>query len=240
MTDEELIQKIEKLKNLMISVSTGGPEVNKVNEEYKKVYSEVAVELSDRGLKNPNFYSDLWEWHGRWRSGDLPSYSSRRQFINDLYNSLIRELRNRAIGRPSEAPEEPTGWTKVDRTIGEVRKGLAEAQTEEQYQTVGLLCREALISLAQSVYDPNRHRSPDGVQPSSTNAKRMLDAYIATEFSGSSNENIRKHARSAIDLALELQHRRTADFRQAALCAEATSTVVNIIAIISGIRDPES
>lgn len=239
MTDEELIQKIEKLKNLMISVSTGGAKINDVNRDYQSVYSEVDTEISSRELENLNQYSDLWEWYGRWSSGDLPSYQSRRQFIINIYNPLIREVRNRSIGRPPETPEEPTGWTKVDRTIGEVRKRLTEAQNEEQYQAVGLLCREALISLAQSVYDPDRHTSPDGTQPSNTDAKRMLDAYIAAEFSGSSNENIRKHARSAIDLAVELQHRRTADFRQAVLCAEATSAVINVIAIISGIRDPD-
>lgn len=236
---DELIQNIEKLKNIMISVATGGLRISDVNLDYKLVYSQVLDELLSLGIENPNPYPDLWEWYGKWSSGDLPSYKSRRQFITDLYNPLIRELRNREIGRSPESPEEPTGWLKVDRIISQIRKNLAQAQHEEQYQAVGHLCREALISLAQSVYDPSRHVSLDGVQPSNTDAKRMLDAYVATELSGSSNETIRKHARSAIDLANELQHRQTADFRQAALCAEATSAVVNVIAIISGIRDPD-
>jgi hypothetical protein len=35
-----------------------------------------------------------------------------------------------------------------------------------------------------------------------------------------------------------LQHKRTADFRHAALCAEATAAVINLVAIVSGQRDP--
>ena len=44
---------------------------------------------------------------------------------------------------------EPTGWTRVDRNVTEVRKRLETATMEEQFQAVGLLCRETLISLAQ-------------------------------------------------------------------------------------------
>ena len=67
----------------------------------------------------------------------------------------------------------------------------------------------------------------------------MLDRYLAVELAGGSHSVARKHAKASLDLANELQHERTAAFRKAALCAEATASVVNIIAILSGIRDPE-
>lgn len=145
-------------------------------------------------------------------------------------DSRIRSWSHRAV--------EPTRWTKVDRGIDEARNRLAAAQNEEQYQAVGLLCREILISLGQTVYDPELHPTLDGVAISATDAKRMLDAYIAYTLNGSSHETSRRHARAAVDLANEVQHRRTATFREAALCAEATTSVVNLIAIISGRRDP--
>ena len=65
----------------------------------------------------------------------------------------------------------------------------------------------------------------------------MLEAYIAEELKGKPNEEIRRHARASLDLANKLTHSRTADFRLAALCAEATNAVVNILSIISGRRD---
>ena len=102
-----------------------------------------------------------------------------------------------------------------------------------------MLGRETLISLAQAVYTPDRHPALDGIPPSNTDAKRMLEAYLAVELAGGTNEEARKHARSALSFAIALQHRRTATFRDAALCVEATTAVVNVIAIVAGKRDPE-
>jgi hypothetical protein len=140
------------------------------------------------------------------------------------------------MGMRTEVFEEPTGWPKVDRQFQEVRLRLDTATSEEQYQAVGLLCREVLITVAQTVYDAARHPSVDGTAPSATDAKRMLEAIFERELSGSANEESRAHAKAALKLALALQHMRTANFRTAALCAEATASVVNLLAIIAGRR----
>jgi hypothetical protein len=132
--------------------------------------------------------------------------------------------------------EEPTGWQKVDRQLQEVRLRLDTAETEEQYQAVGLLCREVLISVAQEVYDASRHPSIDGVPPSSTDAKRMLESIFESDLKGSESKEARAHARAAVGLSLALQHKRTADFRMAALCSEGTLSVVNMLAILAGRR----
>lgn len=83
-----------------------------------------------------------------------------------------------------------------------------------------------LISLAQEVRDPIRHPPEPGVRVSSTDFKRLIEAYIAVELAGSVAEDVRKHARSALDLTLRLQHLRTAICRDAAICVEGYSTVV--------------
>lgn len=163
----------------------------------------------------------------------MPTYQSRRAFIGEIFNPLLNRIRT---GRGEVF--EPTGWARVDRAVGELRDRLASAVTEEQFQAVGLLCREALISLAQAVHVSERHPPLDGVTPSPTDGKRMLEAYIAVELEGSAHEEARRHARSALGLAIDLQHRRTAAFRDAAMCVEATTSVINIVAIVSGRRDP--
>lgn len=144
----------------------------------------------------------------------------------------------RKLGGRVEIFEEPTGWPRVDRQMDEVRSRLQEASTEEHFQAIGLLCREVLIPVGQAVYDPTRYRTVDGMDASSTDAKRMLEAVIAQKLSGPANEEARSHAKGALRLALALQHDRTADFRGAALCAEATASVVNIMGILSGARRP--
>lgn len=140
------------------------------------------------------------------------------------------------LGTRAQVFEEPTGWQKVDRQVQEVRLQLNAANSEEQYQTVGLLCREVLISVAQEVYNPSSHPSPDGVASSNSDAKRMLEAIFNAELPGDANDEARAHAKAAVRLALALQHKRTADFRMAALCAEATYSIVNLLAILGGRR----
>lgn len=235
--EKELIEDIERLRGMLIAVSTGGPRIDDVNESYRDLYANVDAELRKRGISNNIPYPDLWDWYGRWRSGDLPSYQSRRQFVTEIISPLSAQVRQLAAGKPM-VQVEPTGWQRVDRTIGEIRRRLAEAVDEEHFQAVGLLCREVLISLAQAAHDPAKHPPLDEKLPSETDAKRMLEAYIAATLVGSSHEVARRHARAAYDLAVELQHRRTAEFRGAALCVEATSSVINVIAIVSGRRDP--
>jgi len=236
----ELLQQIEHQRGLMIQVATGGPRIKDVNPEYRELHERVAGALRELGIPNPNPYRDLWDWYGKWSSGDLPSYQSRREYIRGLFAPLEQQLSEGHSGAAAEVLAEPTGWPRVDRALGEARRLLAEASSEEQFQAVGLFCRETLISLAQAVYDPEKHPPTDDKTPSETDGKRMLDAYLAVELRGRENEAGRKHAKASLDLANALQHKRTATFREAALCVEATASVINIIAITSGRRDPES
>ena len=238
MTTEELLRAVDWIQATMISVATGGPRINTVQSEFSRTFDAVAGELAARGLSNPLPYRDLWQWYARWSRGDMPTWQSRRDFVYAIADELVANIqRTVSVGAEAPAPE-PTGWERVDRTVTELRRQLRAAGTEEQYQTVGLLCREALISLAQAVYDPVLYPTLDGVAASKTDAKRMLDAYIAVEFAGSANEYTRKHARAAFDLAVHLQHQRTASFRETAICVEATVCTVNLIAVMAGVRDP--
>ncbi len=96
MNIKELIQAIENAKYLMVAVSTGKILIDEINTEYQDVYQLIDNELRVRVLENPNPYSNLLEWYGRWSGGDLPSYQSRRQFLSELFGPLILELKNRA------------------------------------------------------------------------------------------------------------------------------------------------
>ena len=238
LNDNELSTAIEAQRGLMVAVATGGPRIQQVNDDYVQRREQIRADLDARGLQDPNPYADLWAWYGKWSSGDLPTYQSRRLYLAELYNPLIERIRRGPGAQDVAVFGEPTGWARVDRGLSEIRRQLEQAQTEEQFQAVGLHCREVLISVAQQVYDRARHPPLDGVEPSDTDAKRMIEAYLAVELAGGPNETARRHARASFDLANELQHRRTATFRQAALCSEATTAVVNLLSIVAGRRDP--
>ena len=141
-----------------------------------------------------------------------------------------------------------TGWEKVDLTMAELRKQWNAAATPVAFQNVGVR-REALISLAQAVFDPQRHPALDGdVQDCSpTDFKRMLKRYLAAEMKGAANKEIRKcvksayaFATSAYDLANKVQHDPNANYRNAALCVQATFSVVGLIQIMAGQRSRSS
>jgi hypothetical protein len=165
----------------------------------------------------------------------MPTYASRLAFVGDLFRPLLD-----AVARDEARIFEPTGWERVDRTVEKARSALARSVGEEDFQAIGLLCREALISVAATVWDPARHPVLDGVAPSATDAKRRLEGYIAVEFAGNANEDARRHARAALDLANALQHKRAADWRGAAMCVEATTSVVHLLAILEGRRGPDA
>ena len=131
-------------------------------------------------------------------------------------------------------------WVRATRELREARRRLVAAEHEEQWQAVGLLCREALISCAQAVFDPSCHGSGDDVEISRTDARRMLDSYFDATVSGPSNAEIRTYAKAAVKLAVALQHKRTAGRRDAALCISATTTVLKTLSILSDLPDPSA
>lgn len=233
---DDLVMLLEEQKSLMVSVATGGPKIKDKNDQYQSNLKTIAEALKERGVENPVPFKDLWQWYGRWSDGSLPQWKDRRVFIAKLFDPVIETVSAMKTHNITPIFEDPTGWFRVDRSIGEIKLRLVQAQTEEQFQAIGLLARETLISVAQTVYDENLHHTVDGVHPSKTDAKRMLEAFISYALPGKSNENIRRHAKASLDLANDLTHRRTADFRLAALCAESTNAVVNILSIISGRR----
>ena len=77
-----------------------------------------------------------------------------------------------------------TDGSRLNHAIEQMTVRLAAAQFEEDFQSIGLVAREAFISLGQAVHDPARHPSEDSVTPSEADAKRMLTAYVAAELSG--------------------------------------------------------
>lgn len=232
-TKSDILNLLHRIKSILISVATGGPKIQSVNEEYKNIYNEINNILDSLKISNPNNFKDLWDWYERWSFGDLPTYQSRRQFISKLYRDVIELIEKSNDTVSIDQPYELTGWERVDRGISEIRKRIREAEIEEQFQSIGLLSRETIISLSQEVYDSQIHNPTDGVIPSSTDAKRMLDAYLNYELRGPSKETYRKYAKSALALANDLTHRRSASIHEASMCIIAVISLVNIVKVIT-------
>ena len=220
-----LLAELYLQRETMISVATGLAQIQDVNDYYVARQSRLIKMVGDTQiLKNP--HGDLWDWYKHWKS-NFPTYAERRQYIKVLFGPAIEFAIKLKANRSVE--RDPTGWEKVDRVLAKARSSLVVATSEEDFQSIGLLCREVIISLGQAVFDPQTHKTIDGVMPSPTDANRMLEAFIATSMPGGSEKEVRSHARASLGLALHLQHRRTASRQLAELCLEATSSTVAVI-----------
>jgi hypothetical protein len=134
---DDLVELIEKQRSTMISVATDGPRIQSVNREFIQRQGQVGSGLSERGIRDPNPFSDLWEWYGKWSSGDLPTYKSRRDFVRVLYDPLIRELRH---GPTVRVVKEATGWERVDRGVDQ-HPNRGSGRVTQHRTVMKVLCR---------------------------------------------------------------------------------------------------
>jgi hypothetical protein len=230
-----LVEQLESSANMLIAA-------------HVKAGTSGTKEIATRVLcKLDPISNHFLESHAKRSAGALEAaFASLRPEVKQFFDSLA-DRTTVALAEYPRATEQiiaeliperlPAGWERVNRALQKARTQLSRAREEEDFQTVGLLCREVLISTVQAVYEPNRHPPLDAVLPSDTDVKRRLDSYFAAELAGDSNEPMRKYARSALDLANTLQHKRTATFRLASLCLEATASVVTVVEIVSVTRE---
>ena len=60
-------QEITKIKRILTNVSTGEARIQDCNDEYISLYNQLSEYFQSTGIKNPNPYSDLWEFYQYWK-----------------------------------------------------------------------------------------------------------------------------------------------------------------------------
>ena len=130
---------------------------------------------------------------------------------------------------PARSPASTTSCTRTKRTLAKVWRQLEVASDEEDFQFVGLLCRETLISFAQTTLEPRIHRQLNAHGVSATDVKRLLGLYLLAVNPGAPDAEYRKLVNATYDVAVKLQHRRTATRTDAQRCAIATKALIELI-----------
>jgi hypothetical protein len=233
---ETLLPLLILQRELMIAVATGQQQIQDVDDYYVSRQVFLAEQCSAADIKYDNPHGSLWDWYHFWKAQGMDTYADRRSYIRTLFAKPLAAAVGRVHNPSASREREPTGWERVDRALGKAKAQLLQASTEEEWQTIGLLCREVLISLGQAVYDRDVHGDTDesGTKIGPTDARRQLFSWLHYDMPGGDNKEIRAHIKASIDLAVHLQHRRTANRQLAALCLEATSSAVSVVAIIAG------
>lgn len=230
---KDLQSKIETIKNIMISVATGGPRIQDEDGRYKRLQSEIKQACKQLNITYNNNFSGLWDWYGKWKA-DFPTYQSRRNFINDLFTPTLACFDDDIVTPEIEPIVELDDWERLRRTVLKIKKESSSAYNEEDFQSVGLLCRECIISLAQAVYNPNIHgdTDEDGIKISNTDAVRMISNYLSKKLAGNKNEELRAYAKKTNKLANMLTHERNANKKDMMLTTSATIALINFIGIL--------
>lgn len=216
-----------------------------------KYFNSYAVDFDvDIPITSPDFgkYGSIVPNKRTALHKNLSEFNGKQQFviIKELCelpkfesNDDVRELKNRLFERFSHfslsplylEKYKPTGWERVDRALEEMKLRLDSADNEEKCQAIGMIGRETLITVAQQVFNSDKHPTLDGVEASKTDAKRMLEAYLQIELTESS-EKSRKFAKSAVDLGNQLTHDRGASKRDASISLISVTAVASLIKAI--------
>lgn len=231
-----LRQNIETIRDIMISVATGRQQIQVENTRYTTLYAQIQHDCKVLNLTFNNPFPNLWAWYGKWKA-DFRTYQERRAYINDLFAPMLvyfDENMNFNNVSKVETLVELDEWDRITRTLTKIKRDSNNAKNEEDFQTVGLLCREVIISLAQAVYNPKLHGSTDekGVVIGNSDANRMIGNYVNIKLSGGSNEELRAYARNTNKLANRLTHERNATKKDMLLSVASTIALINFIGII--------
>ncbi len=130
-----------------------------------------------------------------------------------------------------EQPEETEGygsgaWRRYEQAVDT----MDSADEAEDFQAVGVKCREALIALAQEYADARWVGSPGSV-PKSADVKGWGEVFAQKLATGRSRTYLKGLFDTTWDLAVWLQHFKNATEWDAELVLDATSHLLGVLAV---------
>ncbi len=93
---ENLLMEAWQIQSIMVSVSAGEASIQQMEDEYIRLYLDITTEIETLAkggvtLSHKNPFRSLWDWNGYW-SSRLPTYTSKRQYVRELYAPLVDSI----------------------------------------------------------------------------------------------------------------------------------------------------
>ena len=125
-------------------------------------------------------------------------------------------------------------WERIERIVTKIHISRNNAENEEDFQEIGLLCREVIRLLANKVYDPIKYgdTDDDGTKIGSADSNRMIKKYIEVTLKGKDNKELRDFGKLANAVANQLTHKNTATKKDMLLAMSSTLSLINFIDIL--------
>lgn len=230
---------LAQMKQLLIDVATNTIILkgSSYDNEYINLYKDLTTYLNKLSYNFNGLFISLWEWNRYYKdvNNNLSTYQSRRVYIDDLFHKteiLLKDGPQNVISETVTIDD----WEDIERRMVKIKQAVAIASDIEDYQSVGLRCREIIISIAKTVYNPTIHgeRSDDGSVIGECDAVRQLSNYFMTTLKGKENEELRAYAKATNKMANALTHRNTSTKTEMLLCVNATVALINFVGILEG------
>lgn len=249
--DKELIERIHKGTNETRDSEIAVALAHLVHDEFREYGSGHKSRLSNdesRGIMaaliallrrlGVNFrpeYVDFEDFERHWkRNGMYGSYALRVDALYELMNPVHEKLADLESGLLDQGLATPvtthprTGWTAVDEEVNELRRHFQDAQSPQDYRNIGNDCVKVLECLSEAAYVTDRHAVEGEATPPVPNTKARLTRVVEVDLEGSSNVELRKLVRAAIEQAQAVKHR-TPTRRQAGIAGDSVIMLANIL-----------
>jgi hypothetical protein len=219
---------VASLSDYLLSVSTGGPRIELLNDAYQREHRALTAALRRLELDNPCPFRDLWKWHSYY-SANLGTSAQRRVYVADLFaeaRDALDALTDHAQSFEGPAWEGPTGWRDLDAKLDKLRRDFRAAATPDDFRAVGLFCVSTLEALGRVVYDQARPANPGNEVPKGDDAKARLEAFFDAAATGDRFKAVRAMVRPALKQAHRAKHSPTANETDAGIVCSAVAFVV--------------
>lgn len=226
-TFEEVAQYVEWQSQNKCKVLSAKPE---------HVFNDLGTEVRVWNVKTD---SDVAWWVVEGDSVPMNLYPQEAYYFSsdEVYSfhmGLMERMNASVEYKPEEFVEAITLNSDIAPQLFRKLKGIAtlidSAIEIEDFQSIGVQCRESLIELGNSIYSTDM--IGDGEQPQASNFKRKAELFVQFYLAGSDNSDyrsiIKKLTEATWDYACKITHSTNATFYEASTCVTLCTSLVGV------------
>lgn len=194
---------------------------------------------------------DWWVVEGDTVPMNLYSQSAYYFGADEVYSFHMGLMQRMSAAQDEYNPEDFVNGVTLDaeiapqlfRKLKSVAALIDIAKEIEDFQAIGVQCRETLIELGNHIYNPMMAGS--GEQPQASNFKRKSELFIQFYLKGSENSDyrniIKKLTEATWDYANKITHSRSATYYEVSTCVTLCISLVGVYEnILQKVFDPLS
>ena len=215
----------------------------------EQTFNDIGVEVCVWNVKTDTD-GDWWVVEGDNIPMNLYPQSAYYFGSDEVYSFHMGLMQRMSISQDDYVPEDfVNGLTlgaeiapQLFRKLKNVSALIDTAKEVEDFQAIGVQCREILVELGNHIYQPVMVENEEE-QPQASNFKRKSELFVRYYLKGPDNTDyrsiIKKLTEATWDYANKITHSRSATFYEASTCVTLCISLVGLYEnIIQKVSDP--